>query len=134
MFNRKPKYNAIRTYSNLCGRTFDSKGEAKRAEELRGLEMTGEISGLHYQVPFPLATRQKEGYKVTVKIDFAYLKDGQQIYEDYKGFLTRDSRILYAWVKQLYGIDILLTGKMLSAKDIEEGYTRLMTAITGKKK
>jgi len=98
------KYFAVRTYSKLCNNTFASSREAQRAEELRLLEMAGEISVLQYQVRFGLSKKPK----VTITIDFAYMENGQQVYEDAKGVLTRDFRTKLAWLKQKQGIEVRL--------------------------
>ena len=76
------KYGSARTYSALCNREFDSKAECIRGEELRLLEMAGEISDLQYQIPFVLSKRPR----VSITVDFGYKgKEGKQIYEDVKG-------------------------------------------------
>lgn len=109
------KYHARRTFSELCQREFDSKAEAVRGEELRLLEMAGEISNLQYQIPFRLSEKPK----VTVTVDFAYRERVTKgvgavgysplfTYEDYKGVLTRDFRTKLAWLKEKYGIDVKL--------------------------
>jgi hypothetical protein len=114
------KYGAKRTYSELCDRTFASKAEAKRGEELRLLEMAGEISDLEYQPKFTLCEKPR----ITITLDFAYidyneLATGQRfdegseplgvdIYEDVKGVLTRDFRTKLAWLKEKYGIGVRL--------------------------
>lgn len=101
----RTKYGARRTYSELCDRVFASKLEARRGEELRLLEMAGEISDLRYQVGFVLSYKPK----VTITIDFAYKENGIQKYEDTKGVLTRDFRTKMCWLKQLHDIDVLLS-------------------------
>lgn len=98
------KYHAVRTYSELCNRTFDSKAEARRGEELRLLEMAGDIHALQYQIPFILCKEPK----ITVTIDFYYMRFNQSYYEDVKGILTRDSRTKYAWLQDKHGIDVEL--------------------------
>ena len=87
------------------------------------LEMAGEISGLQFQVPFSLNLQPK----VSITIDFSYnprlhndpILDGtgdkvrlygEKVYEDVKGVLTRDFRTKLAWLKQKFGISVLLTG------------------------
>ena len=102
------KYNAKRTYSELCQRWFASKLEAKRGEQLRLMEMAGEIGILKYQIPFVLSKNPK----ITVTIDFFYVKPLEGgIYEDAKGVLTRDSRTKYAWLEQKLGIKVKLVNK-----------------------
>lgn len=105
VFNRRNKYNRTRTYSELCGRTFDSKAEAKRGEDLVLLEKMGEISDLQYQVSFPLCLKPS----IKIKVDFVYQQDGQKIYEDVKGMgETREFRVKRAWLKEKYGIDVVI--------------------------
>lgn len=99
------KYGAKRTWSNLCQRTFASKAEAVRGEELRMLEMAGEIEELEYQAKFILS----EHPRITITIDFAYWENNRHIYEDTKGVLTRDFRTKLAWLKEKYGVDVVLT-------------------------
>ena len=105
------KYGARRTYSALCGRTFDSKLEARRGEELELLQKAGEISGLEFQVKFQLTSNGIRP-KVTYTADFKYKElTGLRriIHEDSKGVLTEATRVRIAWVKDKYGIEILLT-------------------------
>lgn len=101
---RRNKFNAIRTYSELCERTFDSKKEAKRGEELKRMEMAGEISNLRFQVwlricPVP---------DTKMRVDFTYIKDNQLIHEDTKGFITRTSAQKLKMLKNL-GVEVLIT-------------------------
>ena len=119
------KYHAKRTYSSLCNRTFSSRAECVRGEELALLEMAGEITGLEYQVPFTLSIEPK----VTITIDFTYkpriysdlilqkagnnsgkiLLYDKAIYEDVKGYKeTREFRVKRIWLKEKYGIDVEL--------------------------
>lgn len=107
------KYNAKRTYSELCGREFASKAEAVRGEELKMLEMAGEICKLKYQPKFVLCEKPR----ITITLDFSYLapvnpdygwQHTKMIYEDAKGVLTRDSRTKLAWLKEKYGIEVRL--------------------------
>lgn len=107
------KYHAKKTWSELCQRTFDSKAEARRGEELRLLELAGEIKHLEYQIPFRLCVKPK----ITITIDFRYRAwdgyvefdgNGYDVYEDVKGMLTRDSRTKLAWLKEKYGVDVTL--------------------------
>ncbi len=100
------KYGAKRTYSALIDRTFDSKAEKKRAEELWLLQKTGEITDLEFQVKFVLC--KKPSIKIT--IDFKYKEHDKIIYEDSKsGILTRDTRTKLAWIKEKFNVDVLLT-------------------------
>ena len=80
--NFRNKYSAKKTWSELCGRMFDSKAEARRGEELVLLEKAGEISNLQYQVRFVLHNKPI----IAIKVDFVYTQNGNTIiYEDTKG-------------------------------------------------
>lgn len=96
------KYHAKRTWSDLCGRWFDSMAEARHGEELRMREMAGDITDLKYQRRFVLS----ESPKVTITIDFSYVYKFIPIFEDVKGVITRDFRTKMAWVKQKYGVEV----------------------------
>ena len=100
------KYGAKRTWSELCQRTFDSKAECRRGEELHLLEMAGEIRDLEYQVKYNLSEKPK----VTITIDFHYYvpDDKDWVWEDAKGVLTRDFRTKMCWLKAKYDIDVIL--------------------------
>jgi len=99
------KYHAVRTYSELCDRTFDSKAECQHGEGLYLIQKAGDISDLRYQVKFVLC----ETPKITVSIDFSYLEKGKRVYEDVKGVLTRDSRTKYAWLAEKHRVTVRLT-------------------------
>lgn len=83
------------------GIKFDSKKEASRWMELQLLERAGEISDLKRQVKVeligqhrPLYTRTGRNMKLT--FDFSYIEDGLNIYEDAKGYPTRDYEVRVA--------------------------------------
>lgn len=114
------KYGSKKT--EVDGVTLDSKKEAKRYQELRILEKTGEIKDLKRQVKFLILPEQREVsaeiYKsgprkgqlkpgkllersIEYVADFVYTQDGQTIVEDTKGFRTKDyiiKRKLMLWV------------------------------------
>ena len=108
--NRKVTVNGI---------TYDSKKEARRAQELFALQAAGEIRCLNRQVPFELVPAQREpdltgpkGGKIKGKTieravvyiaDFCYqdIKTGETIVEDTKGMRTPEyiiKRKLMLWV------------------------------------
>jgi len=99
------KYRAVRKYSELCKREFDSKGEARRGEELKLLEQADVIDDLQYQVLYVLCKKPS----IKIKIDFVYWLDGKQIHEDFKGVITREARIKMAWLKEQQGIEVWIT-------------------------
>ncbi len=101
------KYHAVKTWSELCQRTFDSKAEAKRGEELALLERAGEIGRLVYQKRLVLSDKPK----ITITLDFQYLEmrpGGAIVYEDVKGYMTRDFRTKLAWLHEKYGIVVTI--------------------------
>lgn len=118
-YYKKNKFNAVKTYSELCQRTFDSKAEAKRGEELCLLEKAGEISELEYQHTIQLC--EIKHFVTQITIDFKYKKDGEVVYEDVKGSavtpkrgkvvarVDRDFRTKLAWLRDKYGIEVVLT-------------------------
>jgi len=102
---RGNKYSAKKTYSELCGRKFDSKAEARRGEELELLQKAGEIRDLQYQVKFTLHHKPI----ITIKVDFVYGENGETTYEDVKGVETREFRVKRYWLEEQQGIHVLLT-------------------------
>ena len=90
---------------DVDGIQFDSKKEARRYCELKLMERAGVISGLELQKEFELIPAQYETYErygkkgqrlqdgkrcieksCVYKSDFAYIKDGQLVVEDVKGY------------------------------------------------
>ena len=98
------KYRAKRTWSELNQRWFASKLEARRADELRLLEMAGEITGLEFQKKFVLCEKPR----ITISIDFVYTENDVVKYEDTKGVLTRDFRTKLAWLEEKRGMSVEL--------------------------
>ena len=87
----------------VYGKVLDSKREARRYAELKLMEDAGEISDLRTQVKFELIPPQYEHYldgkkpkrkcverACTYVADFVYLRDGQEVIEDTKGFRTKE--------------------------------------------
>lgn len=110
------KYHAKRTWSELCQRWFDSKLEAKRGEELRYMELAGEIKDLEFQVPYILCDIPK--YKAKMIIDFKFkvkvtttygeILYWDYVYEDAKGVATEAWSVRKKWLKEKHGIDVIL--------------------------
>lgn len=76
---------------DVDGILFDSKKEACRYCQLKQLQQAGEISDLQLQKEYELIPTQRIDGKVVerackYKADFAYMKDGQQVVEDVKGY------------------------------------------------
>lgn len=112
--------------TKIGGKTFDSKKERDRWNELNLLQRAGKISGLERQVKFVLIPTQyekfprysqktgkrlKDGIRTLEQecsyiADFVYTKDGKQIVEDTKGVKTRDYIIKRKLMLQVHGIRI----------------------------
>ena len=110
-FDRKPSHNKYGAKKTVVGEIkFDSKKEATRWMELQLLERGGEISDLRRQVKVeligqyrPLYTRT--GRKMKLTFDFAYIDGGVQVYEDAKGYPTRDYEVRVA-VARAMGLEV----------------------------
>ena len=75
----------------IDGLKFDSVKEGKRWKQLATLERAGVISSLKRQVRIPLIVN--DVLVCTYVADFTYLdENGRKIYEDSKGFVTREFR------------------------------------------
>lgn len=105
----RSKYGAVKT--DVDGITFDSKREAERYLALKGEQAAGLISGLLIQPQRPLHVTTPQGVKVAIGryiADFRYIRDGQEVIEDAKGFRGKE---LYIWkrkhVEAEYGIRIV---------------------------
>jgi len=81
-----------------------SKAEARRGEELRYLELAGEITDLEYQPSWVLCG--DKGHKTRYSADFKYVQQGETIVEDVKGMMTEAARVRMNWLWQLYGIEV----------------------------
>lgn len=108
------------------GITFDSKKEAARYKELKLLEAAGEIFNLERQVKFVLIPTQRETDFVGVRggikkgkviekecsylADFVYIRDGEVIVEDVKGYKNGSAYNIFKIKRKLmlyfYGIKI----------------------------
>ena len=100
--------------ANGTQHTFDSKHEYERYQALALLERSGVISNLQIQVPFELIPKQKKsnGYERSVKYiaDFVYVKNGQKVVEDAKGYKKGTIYELFVIKRKLmlerYGIEV----------------------------
>lgn len=91
------KYRAVKTAG------YASKGEAKRAQELQLLERMGKISNLRFQVKVELIPKQDGERACNWIMDFMYEEDGEEIWEDFKGFRTPEYIIKRKLVLWRYG-------------------------------
>ena len=74
------------------GLIFDSRKEGERWKELKLMESSGEIEQLERQVKFDLLPKQigSDGRVIERKVqyvaDFIYIRDGEVVVEDVKGY------------------------------------------------
>lgn len=102
------------------GRVFDSLKEYRRYCQLKMLLQCGAISDLKLQVPFELIPPVYEDVVVQLKTktkverrcvqrairyvaDFVYMKDGQMVVEDTKGFRTKEYELKKKMMLALLG-------------------------------
>lgn len=93
--------------TTVNGIKFDSKLEAKRYLELKGLEDAGEITNLELQVSIPLFGRDAPiltptARHMTYRADFSYVDwriGGAKVIEDAKGWATDVYKIKKAILK-----------------------------------
>lgn len=99
------KYGNRKT--SVDGKEFDSKKEAKRYQELRLLQWSGQIQNLQTQVKYVLIPTQREAsfevyksgpnkgrrkpgkvieHECSYVADFVYIQDGETVVEDVKGY------------------------------------------------
>lgn len=78
--------------TTVDGITFDSQKEAERYLELKRMEEEGVISDLKLQPEYNLLPKQVDATgrclerSLSYRADFSYIKDGETIVEDVKGF------------------------------------------------
>lgn len=109
---RRNKYHA-KGINTLDGH-FDSKKEYNRFVELSLAQRAGVIRDLRRQVRYNLIPSQKREGKVVERAvdyiaDFVYLKDGEEIVEDCKGYKTPEYIIKRKLMLYLKGIRIYET-------------------------
>lgn len=97
------KYNAKKV--RIDGILFDSKLEGNRYLELKQLLSLGVISDLETHKKYPLIVNGLE--VTTYEADFVYKKDGTEVVEDTKGFLTKEYKIKKKLMKAIYDKDII---------------------------
>ena len=122
---RRRKYG--NTKITVDGIQFDSKREAARYQELKLLERAGVISFLQRQTKFQLIPDQhapsnaiytkgpRKGQRKPGKLlehecsyiaDFCYIRNGETVVEDAKGYRTEVYKIKKKLMLERYGIQI----------------------------
>ena len=91
-------------YHNVRVGDYDSKKEAKRAQELSLLQRTGAITGLVHHPRYRLDIGSV--HICVYESDFQYVENGQVVVEDVKGVKTPVYRIKKKLMKAIYKIDI----------------------------
>jgi hypothetical protein len=97
----------FRKFGNTKTNGYDSKREAKRAADLRLMEMVGSISHLQEQVKYEVIPKQDGERAAHYIADFVYVQDdGTLVVEDVKGFRTPDYILKRKLMKKVHGITI----------------------------
>jgi hypothetical protein len=93
------------------GIRFDSIREANRWQELKLMERAGEISGLARQVRIEIIPKTKLFRAAYYIPDFVYVdnRTGKTIYEDAKGYRTKEYQLKKKLLYWRHGIEILET-------------------------
>lgn len=98
------KYKSKKAMVN--GILFDSKKEASRYIYLKQQEKAGLISDLELQKKFVLIPKQTDGKKTVERecayyADFFYIKDGETVVEDVKGYRNGQAYALFTIKRKL---------------------------------
>lgn len=122
---RQRKYGNRKT--TIGGKEFDSKKEARRYQELQLLQRSGQIQNLQTQVKYVLIPAQREAsfevyksgpnkgrrkpgklleHECSYIADFCYIRNGETVVEDAKGYRTEVYRIKKKLMLERYGIQI----------------------------
>jgi hypothetical protein len=104
------KFRNTPTTVELSGhgrKSFHSKREAMRAQELSLMEARGVISGLRFQPRYKI---EVNGIKICTYIaDFEYVDGGQTIVEDVKGVRTQIYLLKRRLMEACLGVKIIET-------------------------
>ena len=100
----KQKYNSKKII--VDGIKFDSRKEAGRYIYLKQQEKAGLISDLELQKKFVLIPKQTDGEKTVERecayyADFVYVKDGETVVEDVKGYRNGQAYALFTIKRKL---------------------------------
>lgn len=106
---RNGKYN--NTIVKYVGKTFHSKMEMERYQQLEQLEKYEVIRDLECQVKIPLYVNGQ--HVCTYIADFVYWDNekNREVVEDVKGMRTPEYRLKKKLLKACHNIDIYETGK-----------------------
>ena len=95
----------------IDGIKFQSEKEGKRWQELKLMERAGEISGLARQVQIEIIPKTKLFRAAYYIPDIVYVdnRTGKRIYEDAKGYRTKEYQLKKKLLYWRHGIEILET-------------------------
>lgn len=95
-------------YRNVKTNGYASKKEATRAQELKLLQLAGQITGLQEQIKFVLIPKQEGERECSYRCDFQYFEGPKKtlIVEDCKGMRTPSYRIKRKLMLHMHGIRI----------------------------
>lgn len=102
----RSKFRNVRTV--VEGRTFDSKREAHRYQQLQLLERNGEVRAIRCQVPYQL--RVNGIFICRYYADFVYEEmrnsEWREVVEDVKGYRTPLYQLKKKLLQACYGIEV----------------------------
>lgn len=95
-------------FHNIKTNGYDSKKEAKRAQELKLLQLAGQITGLQEKTRFVLIPKQEGERECVYESDFEYFEGPGKlrVVEDVKGVKTPAYRIKKKLLLHVHGIRI----------------------------
>jgi hypothetical protein len=101
---KKSKYGNQKT--DINGKEFDSKKEAKRYKELNLLLKAGKIAFLARQVEYELNVGGTHSLKYVADFQYTDAETGKVVVEDAKGMKTREYKKKKRLMKKIHGIEI----------------------------
>ena len=102
LWRRQAKFRNVPT--TIDGRTFHSKKEAARYQELHAMERAGLIESLECQ---PMYHLDVDGVHICRYIaDFRYVRAGVTVVEDVKGIRTREYELKKRLMRAVHGIEV----------------------------
>lgn len=104
---RRGKYNAEQVQED--GRTFDSKREHARWQELCLLERQGVIRDLRHHVTYPLHVNGAVLCRYEADFVYTLAATGREVVEDSKGVQTPVFKLKAKHMRLEYGIEVKIT-------------------------
>jgi len=104
MTQKRSKYGAIKT--EVDGYIFDSRKEAARYQELKFLEIAGEIGNLKLQPVYPCIVNGVKICDYYADFEYTTYADAMKHTEDVKGYKTDVYKLKKKLVEAIYKIKI----------------------------